>query len=76
MSPETEGRTKSKKRSESYFCTSTLKLWLASVNATVSSPFYAMSLDWMRLTPASVIFCQAAASELLRSMARVASSIT
>ena len=35
-----------------------------------------MSADWMRFTPASVICFQAAASEPLRSMPRVASSIT
>jgi len=35
-----------------------------------------MSLDWMRLTPASAICFQAAARDPLRSMARVASSIT
>ena len=36
----------------------------------------AMSLDWMRLTPALVILSQAALSEPLRSMPRDASSIT
>ena len=41
-----------------------------------SSTVQAMSLDWIRLTPAAAMFFQAAASEPFRSIARVASSIT
>ena len=53
---------------------STLQLQQAMQKKAVQAVW--MSADWMRFTPASVICFHAAASEPLRSMARVASSIT